>query len=175
MAIQHRRGNYADLDPSKLVQGEPFITLDDAPDGHPYVGIAQAPNQIIRLASYDELTDIKQDCEDARDDAEDARDEAQTAEANAEASALDAEAWAVGERGGVPVTSGDDTFENNSKYYAEMAGDYWDAIDDAVDLVTPTVTINFTTGELEFSGSQWVFFIDNTTGNLMWNIVTNNP
>ena len=31
----------------------------------------------------------------------------------------DAEAWAVGERGGVPVTSGDETYENNSKYYAE--------------------------------------------------------
>ena len=175
MAIQHRRGNYADLDPSKLVQGEPFITLDNAPDGQPYVGIAQAPNQILRLATYDDLTDIKQDCEDARDDAIQAKDDAQIAEANAEASALDSEAWAVGQRNGTDVPNTDPTYENNSKYYAGMAGDYWDAVHDAVDLVTPTVTINFATGELEFSGSQWVFFIDTTTGNLMWNIVTNNP
>ena len=175
MAIQHRRGNYADLDTSKLVQGEPFLTLDNAPDGHPFVGIAVAPSNVIRLASYDELTDIKQDCEDARDDAEQARDDAQTAQASAESSAEDSEAWAVGERGGVPVTSGDDTYENNSKYYAGQAGDYWSAVHDAVDLVVPTVTINYTTGELEFSGSQWVFFIDQTTGNLMWNIVSNNP
>lgn len=31
----------------------------------------------------------------------------------------DAEAWAVGTRGGVPVSSGDEAYENNAKYYAE--------------------------------------------------------
>lgn len=171
MAIQHRRGNYADLDVSRLVQGEPFVTLDHAPDGHYFVGVAIGPNNVVRLAGYDDLTDILADCEQARDDAQDARDDAQTAETNAENSASDSEAWAVGERGGVPVTSGDDTYENNSKYYAEQASDYWDAIDEAVDLVTPVVTLNYLTGELEFSGSQWVFYIDSTTGNLMWNVV----
>lgn len=33
-----------------------------------------------------------------------------------------AEAWAVGERGGVPVTEPDQTYHNNSKYYAGLAG-----------------------------------------------------
>lgn len=33
-----------------------------------------------------------------------------------------AEAWAVGERHGVPVGSSDQTYHNNSKYYAEQAG-----------------------------------------------------
>lgn len=172
MAIQHRRGNYADLDISKLVQGEPFLTLDNAPDGHPFIGIALAPNDVVRLASYDDLTDIKTDCEQARDDAQASATNAATSETNAGNSALDSEAWAVGTKNNVPVVSPDPRFENNSKYYAEQAEDYWDAVHDAVDLVTPTVTINFTTGELEFSGSQWVFFIDTTTGNLMWNIVT---
>lgn len=32
-----------------------------------------------------------------------------------------AEAWAVGQRGGVPVTEGDPTYQNNAKYYAEQA------------------------------------------------------
>ena len=36
----------------------------------------------------------------------------------------DAEAWADGERGGVPVTSGDPTYHNNSKYWADMASQY---------------------------------------------------
>jgi len=31
------------------------------------------------------------------------------------------EAWAVGEKDGVPVSSSDETYENNSKYYAEEA------------------------------------------------------
>lgn len=33
----------------------------------------------------------------------------------------DSEAWAVGTRGGVAVTSGDDTYQNNSKYWAQEA------------------------------------------------------
>ena len=32
-----------------------------------------------------------------------------------------AEAWAVGERGGVPVSSTDQTYHNNSKYYRQLA------------------------------------------------------
>ena len=43
--------------------------------------------------------------------------------ADAADSAEDAEAWAVGERGGVPVGSLDETYENNSKYYANEADD----------------------------------------------------
>ena len=38
-----------------------------------------------------------------------------------EGSAEDAEAWAVGQRGGVDVESTDETYQNNSKYYAGQA------------------------------------------------------
>lgn len=41
----------------------------------------------------------------------------------AQSAALNAEAWAVGERGGVPVSSSDETYENNAKYYANEAAD----------------------------------------------------
>ena len=34
----------------------------------------------------------------------------------------DAEAWATGQRNGVDVTSTDETYQNNAKYYAEQAG-----------------------------------------------------
>lgn len=172
MAIQHRRGNYEDLDISKLVQGEPFVTLDYAPDGHYYVGIAIGPNNVVRLAAWDDLTDVLNDCRQAASDAHDSETNAATSEQNAADSESNAEAWAVGERGGVPVTSEDDTYENNSKYYSERSGYYWDCVHDAVDLVIPTVTINFTTGELEYTGSQLMFYIDQTTGNLMWNVTT---
>lgn len=36
----------------------------------------------------------------------------------------DSSAWAIGERGGVPVSSGDETYHNNSKYWAEQAAQY---------------------------------------------------
>lgn len=57
-----------------------------------------------------------------------------TAEESAEAAATsesNAEAWAVGERGGTPVDSADETYHNNSKYYADQASDYADAALDA--------------------------------------------
>lgn len=165
MAIQVRRGNYADLDTSKLVAGEPFVTLDETPTGGYFVGMAIGASNVVRLATYDDLTDIKQDCEDARDEAVESAENAADSESNAEA-------WAVGERGGVPVSSDDVTYENNSKYYSEIAADAWDNIEEAVQFLTPTVTINYTTGELEYSGSQILFWIDQATGYLNWNVVT---
>ena len=44
-------------------------------------------------------------------------------ETAAAASEENAEAWAVGERDGEPVTSGDATYNNNAKYYAGEAAD----------------------------------------------------
>lgn len=52
---------------------------------------------------------------------------AEEAAEDAEASASDSEAWAVGERGGTPVTSEDETYHNNSKYYAGQAEDSADS------------------------------------------------
>ena len=144
MAIQQRRGNVADLDISKLVQGEPFICLDKDAQGRFYAGIAVAPNNVMRLAEFNEMLDVLTDCETARDEAV----------ASADAAAIS---------------------EENAKDSEDNAETYWNAVHDAVDLVTPTVTINFTTGELEYVGSQWVFYIDKTTGVLMWNVVSNNP
>ena len=48
-------------------------------------------------------------------------DEILIAGANAVKSASDAEAWAVGERNGVPVPETDETFQNNSEFYAMLA------------------------------------------------------
>jgi len=139
MAIQVRRGNYADLDTSKLVQGEPFVTLDKY-DGDYYVGMAIAPNNVVRLATWNDLTDIRTDCINARDEAV----------ASAEAAA---------------------DSETDAETAADNAERYWGYVDEAVDLVTPEVTINFTTGNLEYTGSQLLFYIDGTSGNLMWNVV----
>ena len=44
-------------------------------------------------------------------------------ETNAATSETNAEAWAVGERNGTPVTSGDPAYHNNAEYYADEADD----------------------------------------------------
>lgn len=54
--------------------------------------------------------------------ADNSADAAALSENNAEDSAEDSEAWAVGERNGVPVTSGDPTYQNNAKYWASQSG-----------------------------------------------------
>ena len=162
MAIQERRGNYVDLDTSRLVQGEPFVTLDKV-DGDYYAGIAIAPNNVIRFATWDNLVDIRTDCENARD-------AAQTSETNAATSESNSEAWAVGQRGGTDVPNTDPTYENNSKYYAEQSGEYWGYIDAAFLHIIPSVSIDYTTGQLMYSGSQLMFWIDQSTGFLMWNV-----
>lgn len=41
-----------------------------------------------------------------------------------EQAALDGEAWTKGTRAGVPVPSTDETYENNSKYYSDLADTY---------------------------------------------------
>lgn len=139
MAIQERRGNLADLDTSRLVQGEPFICLDKDANGRFYAGIAVAPSQVMRLAEFNEMLDVLNDCEDARDDA--------VASANAAAIS-----------------------ETNAKDSEDNAKIYWDAVHDAVDLIDPIVTIDYTTGQLMYSGSQLLFWIDQSTGYLMWSV-----
>ena len=46
-----------------------------------------------------------------------------------------AEAWAVGERHGVPVNSTDQTYHNNSKYYAEQAAESAEALEEAREII----------------------------------------
>ena len=55
---------------------------------------------------------------------EQAIEETQQAVSDAESYSEDAEAWAVGERGGVPVSSDDPTYHNNSEYWAGVAQTY---------------------------------------------------
>lgn len=164
MAIKVRRGNYADLDKSRLVAGEPFTTLDRLPDGDYYVGMTIAPNNTVRLATWTNLETVLEECHDYAEAAEDSKDAAAISETNAENSALDSEAWAVGQKDGTDVPSTDPRYENNSKYYAELAGDYWDDVYDAVNRVTPTVSIDFNTGMLLIDGTSLYFGINQTTG-----------
>lgn len=48
----------------------------------------------------------------------------------------DAEAWAVGKRGGVAVSSTDETYHNNSKYYAERSNSYASTATSAASVAT---------------------------------------
>ena len=89
------------------------------------------------------------------------------------------EAWAVGERNGVAVPSGDATYQNNARYYAQQAQSIKDECDVVLDEVIAganqvTFTVDFITGELMYSSNAiYNFEINTTTGNLEWEVVVN--
>lgn len=144
MAIQVRRGNYADLDTTRLVAGEPFVTLDKA-DGDYYVGMAISPSKSVRLATWDNLVDIRNDCERYSDSALESANKATISEANASVS------------------------EIKSEDYCNRAEESWNSIDTALQRITPTVSVDFDTGILSYSGSFFDFVIDNN-GHLNWGL-----
>lgn len=55
MAIQMRRGAWADLDTSKLVAGEVVVGIDAGAD---HVAVAKAPSDIVELATKDDLENV---------------------------------------------------------------------------------------------------------------------
>lgn len=170
MAIQVRRGQYADLDTSRLVAGEPFTTLDQLPDGDYYVGMTVAPGTAVRLATWTNLQTVLEECQEAAEEATTSAENAATSETNAATSESNSEAWAVGQRDGVDVSSDDPTYENNSKYYAEQSETFWNQMDAAIDRIAPTISINFETGVASYNGSFFEFEINLANGHLMYGI-----
>lgn len=81
MAIQNRRGNYANFDPTKMVAGEFAVVQADDPsasDGKA-VYMAFSPNDVKRLATHDELEQYNQEAQLAAEAAEDAQHAAEQA------------------------------------------------------------------------------------------------
>lgn len=73
-------------------------------------------------------------------------------EDNSRNSSYDSEAWAVGERNGVPVTSGDPTYHNNSKYWSDQAPT--NALANLTDVDLTDVT-NGSILEYDSVGAEW--------------------
>lgn len=102
----------------------------------------------------------------------------------AEGYAEDSEAWAIGERGGVPVTDEDETYQNNSKWYATQSGNSAESAletkgecEDILEQVQAAASnfifnIDYETGLLMYEDtSNYSFEINRTTGNLEWEVV----
>ena len=99
-------------------------------------------------------------------------------------SSRDSEAWATGKRNNVDVPSTDPQYQNNSKFYADYCDDVKDDCNDIKDdcdyiksqietMVGQTqFSVDFTTGELIYTNeSTYNFTVNETTGNLEWEVV----
>lgn len=93
------------------------------------------------------------------------------------ASERNSEAWAVGQKNGQDVPSTEPQYHNNAKHYSEQASDTADHCDDVYDQVVEAVqqvtfTVDFATGNLIYSSNAvYNFSINETTGNLEWEVV----
>ena len=102
----------------------------------------------------------------------------------AEGYAEDSEAWAVGQRQGVDVPDTDETYQNNSKWYAQQSSNSADSAlvtkgecEDILEEVQAAASnfifwVDFETGEMMYEDtSNYSFSINTTTGNLEWEVV----
>lgn len=190
MAIQMRRGNSVDFDPSRMVPGEWAVSQDDSKI---YMCIRQGvvieigtSGSVVHYVEESEAWAVGEKGGVPVDDSQPqyhnnskyysqqgsgSATAAALSETNAAQSESNAEAWAVGQRGGIDVPSTDVTYENNSKYYAEQSETAWNNIDSAIDQVVPTITMNWTDGNLYYEGTSLGFYIDTTNGNLCWEVI----
>ena len=110
---------------------------------------------------------------------------AAASETNSDASALDSEAWAVGQRDGANVLDTDPTYNNNSKYYSQVASTLKDTmvdIRDNAEYLLETVTnrltglnimINYSDGHMYYDINSGIRLgVNYNTGQLQYEIVT---
>lgn len=79
MAIQHRRGDYTDFDPTKMKPGEYAVALQNDPlatDGEG-VYMAFGAGRVKRMATLEELHSYDQSARASADDAETAKESSQ--------------------------------------------------------------------------------------------------
>ena len=137
----------------------------------------------MKLDSADATTILNQ-CEQYASDANGYKTASANSATDSANEADESEAWAVGEKNGVPVASGAPQYNNYSKYYAAQAVGYAQAAEDSataaegileqVQVASGNVSfsVNFTTGNLEYSSNAvYDFTINTTTGNLEWEVV----
>lgn len=183
MAIRMRRGNYANFDPTRMVAGEFAVCLDNG-----YVYMTLSPGNVIRLGTAESIEEALALAQQYMKESEawakgtkDGQDVPSTDPAYHNNSkyymeqtsefASDSEAYAIGKRNGQDVPSTDPAYENNSKYYSDQAEGYYDYVHEAVETHMPDFQIDWSTGELLYSGGYFTFWVDED-GILRWGVET---
>ena len=126
MAIQVRRGNYNDFDPTRMVAGEFAVCLDNE-----RVYMTISPGNVIQLGTMSAIQTALAQAQEYAEHSEawavgtnDGSPIPNTDPAynnHSKHHSQDSEAWAVGQRDGVDVPDTDPTYHNNAKYWAEQS------------------------------------------------------
>lgn len=161
MAIRHRRGDYNNFEPQKMVAGEFAYVNSSDPNTDDGKGVYAtfSGGKTKRLCTYDEVSGLVKQAENIKDDVTQIKSDVAGMVDDADNYAKLSESYAVGT--GNTVRPNDD--EDNAKFYKE-----W--VENAFNRVLPTVFLDFSTGLLMYTGSALSFDLDTTTGMLEWNM-----
>jgi hypothetical protein len=151
MAIQNRRGDYNNFDPTKQVAGEFAVVLTNDPntDDGKAVYITYSAGNVKRLATYQEIAGLAEQAKTSADNAEESEENAKTSADNAEESEENAE-----------------TSATNASNSEASALEYKNYVQGAVEALPPILSIDFETGELLADGGLLLLSINQGTGNL---------
>ena len=114
MAIQTRRGNYADFVPQNMMAGEIATCLDTK-----YVFVGLNNGQVVQLGTTEAIEEAVAEAEAFAEEAEGFAEDSEASATNSAEQATLAESYA---KGGTSSRTGEDT--DNAKYYSEQAEDY---------------------------------------------------
>ena len=116
MAIQMRRGSYANFDPTRLQDGEFAICLDNG-----YVFVSLGSGNVIRLGTAETIQQAVTMAQEYASQAQGYAGQAQAYSQTSQSKSLDSEAYGVGKRNGADVEPSDPAYHNNAKYYANQS------------------------------------------------------
>lgn len=140
-----RRGNYADFDPAKMVEGEFAVCLDNG-----YVYITLAPNNCIRLGTAETIEQAVEQAEEYVRECKDYYDKIVILDDDVEINVAKAK-----------------TSEDNAKESENKAKQYSDEMSKMIEDNIPNVYVDWTTGNLMYSGGSLSLFTDDN-GYLHW-------
>lgn len=147
MAIQMRRGQYIDFDPTQLLPGEFAVSQDNSK-----VFLCVRAGVVIELGTLQQALEWLIEMRTYHDEALTYAGLSQS--------------YAVGTNGQVRA----DDATDNSKYYYLGAKDIKDYIDNIVESDVPAFTIDFETGHIMYDKTVHHIYISETTGHLMWEL-----
>ena len=147
MAIQMRRGQFVDFDPTQLLPGEFAVSQDNS-----RVFLCTRAGVVIELGTLEQAIQFLEEMRVYHDEALTYAGLSQS--------------YAIGTNGSIRPDDNTD----NSKYYYLGAKDIKQYIDDIVDGDVPAFTIDFTTGHIMYDKTIHYVYISQTTGHLMWTL-----
>lgn len=145
MAIQMRRGNYADFDASRMVAGEFGVCLDNG-----YVFVTLSAGNCVKLGTADTIDEALQQALDYVNQCNAVLEETKTVRDNTSG---------YEELARTSADNAEESYQSTLSIKAD--------IDEAIEQTVPEFEMDWETGELKYTGNAFTLYTDDS-GMLHW-------